>query len=66
MKKSFPCYGCEDRVLGCHGTCEKYAKARSEVRKEQIERWKAYEADSYLRGIVVRNRIYKIKERAKR
>lgn len=21
-----PCYGCEDRELGCHSSCEKYAE----------------------------------------
>lgn len=24
------CKGCEERALGCHGTCERYAKALSE------------------------------------
>ena len=25
MKKvESPCYKCEDRVVGCHGTCERY------------------------------------------
>lgn len=23
-----PCYECEDRVLGCHSSCEKYADFR--------------------------------------
>lgn len=27
------CYGCEERKLGCHSTCEKY-KAFKEKRKE--------------------------------
>lgn len=66
MKKTFPCLGCEDRALGCHGTCERYAQARNEVWKEKTERWKEYEADSYHRGIVVRDRVYKIKEKARR
>lgn len=57
---------CEDRVIGCHGTCEKYAQARKEVREDKIKRWTAYEADSYRRGIVVRNKVYKIKEKARR
>lgn len=31
-----PCKGCEERVLGCHSTCEKYieyAKAQEEYRQ---------------------------------
>ncbi len=27
---SSPCYGCPDRVLGCHGTCEKYTAFKGE------------------------------------
>ena len=26
MKKYSPCKGCEDRHIGCHSTCEKYAE----------------------------------------
>ena len=26
----YPCKGCEDRVVGCHGTCERYLKACAE------------------------------------
>lgn len=25
-----PCYKCEDRVLGCHSTCEKYKLYKKE------------------------------------
>jgi len=27
---SSPCYECPDRVLGCHGTCEKYKDFKDE------------------------------------
>ena len=32
------CYGCEERHLACHDTCEKYLerKAQSDERKRQI------------------------------
>ena len=30
QNKNHPCYQCPDRVLGCHSTCEKYEKAKSE------------------------------------
>lgn len=26
-----PCYHCEDRAIGCHGSCEKYKAWKSEV-----------------------------------
>lgn len=28
------CYGCTDRKVGCHGTCEKYLSAKEEIEKE--------------------------------
>lgn len=65
MRKKFPCLGCEERTLGCHGGCEKYAEAQKSVREEKDARWREYEADSYRRWIVVRNKVIRIKEAAK-
>lgn len=28
MKPSAPCFGCEQRELGCHSTCERYGEFR--------------------------------------
>ena len=28
-----PCLKCEDRKVGCHAACEKYAKAKEETAK---------------------------------
>lgn len=47
------CLGCEERYVGCHGTCERYAewlktaRARAEAIKAAKE--KEYIADSYVR-----------------
>lgn len=65
MKNKYPCLGCEDRVLGCHDRCEKYAQVKKEIQEEKVERWREHEADSYRRGVVVRNKAYKIKEKAR-
>lgn len=27
------CYGCTDRTIGCHSSCEKYLKYREEIQK---------------------------------
>ena len=34
-----PCYGCSGRVLGCHGTCEKYKawKAEHDAAREKAD-----------------------------
>lgn len=37
-KKISCCYRCEDRKVGCHGTCEEYKKEKAE-RFEEYERW---------------------------
>lgn len=31
---SFPCKGCSDRYVGCHGKCEKYIAAKNNREKE--------------------------------
>ena len=37
-KKLTPCKGCEDRVPGCHGGCEKYRAFREELDRKKEER----------------------------
>lgn len=43
-----PCYGCTTRVIGCHGTCERYAK----VKQIREEKKKAYRNDP-VRGYAI-------------
>lgn len=39
MKKTIsPCYKCEDRVLGCHGVCERYQAYAGIVAENRAER----------------------------
>ena len=39
MKKPIsPCYKCEDRVVGCHGRCERYQEYTGEMEKIREER----------------------------
>lgn len=41
-----PCKDCPDRVVGCHGKCEKYKAYRVEVDKLRVARAeKSYEHD---------------------
>lgn len=30
-RKKSPCFECEDRVLGCHSTCERYHEFRKQA-----------------------------------
>lgn len=48
-----PCYKCEDRSVGCHGTCPEYAKYVDIV--ESVKR-KVIE-ESNVRSTLIRNTI---------
>lgn len=38
MKMEVPCKGCTDRQVGCHGSCERYAKFWEWRKQRQAER----------------------------
>ena len=39
MKKpKAPCFKCEDRVIGCHGSCERYKEYAGIVAQDREER----------------------------
>ena len=40
MNKS-PCYGCENREIGCHAKCEAYITFRTEQDRINRERYRA-------------------------
>lgn len=42
-----PCKGCADRVLACHGKCEKYKKWRKELDELNRQSRLAKEATKY-------------------
>lgn len=50
---NFPCKDCNDRNVGCHGTCEKY-KVAKEKHKDEIEKGRrddiAYKTEVRSRG----------------
>lgn len=54
MKLS-PCKDCEDRVLYCHSTCEKYAEFKKE-RKAICEAMKKSEHDKYFIQVIFKNK----------
>jgi hypothetical protein len=45
-KVTFSCMGCQERFPGCHGTCAKYKKERTEYdkRKEETKKKRDIEA----------------------
>lgn len=61
--KKFPCKNCEDRVLGCHGTCPKYAEAFAENERLKEVRAKALLEDEYHAKTVIKNRNNQIKRK---
>lgn len=40
-----PCKSCTDRLIGCHGTCERYGKYRKQIRDEKRRMNEAYMSD---------------------
>ena len=42
------CKGCENRVVGCHSTCEEYNKYKNVVDAEKEEERKQKEIDGFL------------------
>lgn len=37
-KGKTPCYECKDRVIGCHGTCQRYKTFRRDYEKVRLNR----------------------------
>ena len=55
---------CQDRHIGCHGTCEKYLAFRAERDEELKRRQKEYDTLAYVVDGHVKARIrYKVKNR---
>ena len=50
------CKDCQDRFIGCHGTCEKYI-AQNKAHQEELKR--IYES----KGVDIMMEEYKIRER---
>ena len=46
MAKSSPCFGCENRVLGCHSGCEPYQEYSAERKKISELRMKYNETET--------------------
>lgn len=52
--------------MGCHGACEKYAEAQAAKAKVRAERKRRYDAEEYAMLAIGKNKIARIKERAKK
>jgi hypothetical protein len=66
------CYGCEERQIGCHATCERYLAEKEALDQERESKYKKHEErniiwDTYLRGIKnMKGKRAKNNEKAKR
>ena len=54
--KSFPCYQCTDRTVGCHSTCQAYIKEKERIdadrEKRHSEAEKEAVIDSYRKKVI--------------
>lgn len=46
VEKACPCKGCEDRELGCHGRCGRYAEWRAKADEERAKQIEAAKLDA--------------------
>lgn len=46
-----PCDGCTERVVGCHGKCEKYLAYRAEIDAKRPQLYANADADDYTRRV---------------
>lgn len=61
-----PCKDCHDRVVGCHGKCEKYSAYRVEVDKLYIARAESIKAHDPLYGYIRASRTKQLHAEARR
>jgi hypothetical protein len=59
-----PCQDCSDRTVGCHGTCEKYAKYRKDRNKLRRELKKKAKEDYTARSYMV-DAVYRVQHNEK-
>lgn len=54
LEMIYPCYGCADRVVGCHANCERYLTAAAQDRENRManaDPVKAYVRDTISRRV---------------
>lgn len=64
--KLSPCYGCEDRTIGCHETCDKYKDFHNEALKDFRKRKDTYTAEVAAETFSVEQKLKVIRKRRKR
>lgn len=65
MKKIYnPCFKCERRVIGCHGSCEDYAKYQNEIRMN-ADVFAKYARDRITDNVIIGNMERRKRQREK-
>lgn len=60
-----PCKDCEDRKIGCHGTCEKYKDFKTTIETEKAKIRNAYDTEIKLDDSAMKT-VRKIKKRKRK
>lgn len=60
MKGSNPCYGCLNRKVGCHSTCEDWLKHEAK-RNEEYKR-RAFASNILSNPVIEREKEYRMKK----
>ena len=53
-KPKAPCKDCANRVLGCHGTCERYAEYKTGIAEEKERVKAAYSGESLAENYTIK------------
>ena len=54
VKTMTPCRDCQDRHIGCHGTCTRYLMFKAVTDKARHIRYQQGEVDDYVRQLIGR------------
>ena len=60
-----PCFGCNDRAIGCHGECEKYKKFKADGLEDWKKRREAYYKERDAECFEVSAKIKTLKRKGK-
>lgn len=55
-KQNTPCKGCEDRVPGCHGGCDKFKAFREDLDRRKQERLDVINRESIVEDFIKKRR----------
>ena len=60
------CYNCQNRAVGCHGTCQKYIEERKEYDAKRLEIRKSKAAESDYDDYIAKGNVKRLRRKTRR